>query len=203
LVLNGFSKTLTINVSANYTAALSFSISGAAFSLSAPSFCWLQCPLAVSFHAASSGPQNGTLVVTTTGSVASSITVPLTGIGFDIQLMRPSRPARSDAIVPGQSRQMTFALDTTRIPGEVILSCEVLPALAECEVSSASVSGGSGTHDLSVTLYTRRRLPRKLVRGKDDVDGAGRGTPSGAYTVRVTASFGDATRTIDFPLEVR
>ena len=97
---------------------------------------------------------------------------------------------------------MAFSLDTTNVPGEIGLSCEVIPALADCEVSSQSVSG-SGTHDLSVTMHTARRRPQKLRGRGEDADDVELGTPAGSYTVRVTAAFAGATRTIDFPLQVR
>jgi hypothetical protein len=143
----------------------------------------------------------GTLQFTSPGASGSTI-IPITASGFDMSLTRPSRPQRPGVVSAGQSQQLAFRLDTSNVPGDVGLSCQVIPALANCEVSSGSVSG-SGTHDLSVTVHTSRRGPQKLRGRSEDPDTVDLGTPPGSYTVRVTAAFAGATRTIDFPLQVR
>ena len=196
-------KSLQIQPNTYFGGSLSYAASGDDFSFAVPQFstCYAGCMIPVTFHPTTAGPKFG--VLTITSSVYKGITVVgFTGTGFDMSLTRPGRPQRPGTVVAGQSRQMAFSLDTSNIPGEVGLSCEVIPALADCEVSIASVSG-AGSHNLSVTLHTSRRSPQKMRAIGEDPDAAELGTPPGAYTVRVTAAFAGVTRTIDFPLQVR
>jgi hypothetical protein len=63
--------------------------------------------------------------------------------------------------------------------------------------------GGSGNWNVEVNLRTRRRLHAK-ARGKFEADTVDEpGTPHGIYTVRVTAFFAGATRSLDCPIAVR
>jgi Trypsin-like peptidase domain len=199
-VLVGTSSTMVLQLTSwTSTNFLSFSVSGDSFTAVPPTVNCLPCGVPVTFHPTSAGLHTGALTVS---AVNGSTTIPLTGTGFDMSLTRPSRPQRPGVVSAGQPQQMAFRFDTINVPGEVSLSCEVIPALANCEVSSRSVSG-SGTHDLSVTLHTSRRGPQKLRGRSEDPDTVDLGTPPGSYTVRVTAAFAGATRTIDFPLQVR
>jgi hypothetical protein len=204
-LLVGTSGQILLQIQPNtyFGGSLSYAASGDDFSFAVPQFstCYAGCTIPVAFHPTTAGPKFGVLSITS--SVYKGITfIGFTGTGFDMSLTRPSRPQRPGVVSAGQPQQMAFRLDTINVPGEVSLSCEVIPALANCEVSSRSVSG-SGTHDLSVTLHTSRRGPQKLRGRSEDPDTVDLGTPPGSYTVRVTAAFAGATRTIDFPLQVR
>ncbi len=204
-VLVGMSSTISVAVHVTYPAPgnppMSFVLSGVGFSADLSAGCAWTCTIPITFHPTAAGSYSGSITVTWS-QVQGNTVIPLTGTGFDMQLLRPARPTRPGTIVAGQSRQIAFSLDTTNVPGEVGLSCEVIPALADCEVGSASVSGG-GAHDLSVTLRTSRRRPLKLRNLVEYADEIELGTPPGAYTIRVTASFAGVTRALDFPIEVR
>jgi len=207
-VIVGTTRLIPLSVVVNYNAFATFSVTGEGFALVSPStstWCGNGCQVKLSFAPTSTGQQNGALLVSTNGSgLAATTAIPLLGRGVNIELFRPSRPSRSGTttVVAGQSRQVDFSIGVAGVPGPVHISCEVIPALADCEVSNASVSG-AGSHDLSVTLHTSRRRPQKMRAIGEDPDAAELGTPPGAYTVRVTAAFAGVTRTIDFPLQVR
>jgi Trypsin-like peptidase domain len=209
-VLVGTTGRMSVHVDAlvSNVYPIDFSTSGTGFSAYVDAYnnhsiteCYSYCFIWVELSPTVSGPMAGTLQFTSPGASGSTI-IPITASGFDMSLTRPSRPQRPGVVSAGQSQQLAFRLDTSNVPGEVGLSCQVIPALANCEVSSGSVSG-SGTHELSVTLHTVRRAPRKLRKLDEGVDDVELGTPPGAYTVRVTAAFAGVTRTIDFPLQVR
>jgi hypothetical protein len=208
-VLAGTTRTISTTVSNNvyYNAylPLSFAIAGDGFNaMHAPAGCTYVCTVPITFHPAVSGTYTASLAISSS-AVSGTTYVPVSGSAFDMALTRPARPARpagSDTMTAGQSSTIAFSLSTSNVPGNVALTCEVIPAMADCVLDRDSV-GGSGNWNVEVNLRTRRRLHAK-ARGKFEADTVDEpGTPPGIYMVRVTALFAGATRSLDCPIAVR
>jgi hypothetical protein len=205
-ILVGTTRTISTTVYGNlYNSVyppLTFGVAGDGFSaLPNPGGCWYSCVVTVIFHPTASGTYTASLAISSS-AISGTTYIPITGSAFDLVLTRPMRPARSGTVSAGQSRTIPFTLSTSSVAGNVALTCEVIPALADCVLDRES-TGGLGNWQVQISLRTRRPM-HATVRRKYEADPAlRRGTPPGVYTVRVTASFEGATRSLDFPVAVR
>jgi hypothetical protein len=156
------------------------------------------CTVGVRMLTDSLGPAFGAVVLSD-ATQNLTYTIPLSGTVVDIalNLSRPVRPGRVGS--GGGSTAQRSAVVTVAAQGapgsSAALSC-VAPAGVSCSLSTTSVPLDGATHAVEVSAAVRPPAPRRALRL------GGLPTPARAITVRVIASIGGASRSVDVPLTI-
>jgi hypothetical protein len=111
------------------------------------------CAVDVLFAPSAMGSQSGTLTLTS-DELAASVTVPLSGMGFDFQAVNSG--AGSQTVSSGQwANFMLSVSNLSGSPAAFSLQCGALPSYAACVFSSSSTTiGGNSSGSLSLQVTT-------------------------------------------------
>jgi hypothetical protein len=125
------------------------------------------CTVEVSFAPAAVGAQNGTLTMTS-DQLAASVTVPLSGMGFDFQAT--SSGASSQTVSSGQTANFMLSLaNSSGSSATFSLQCGTLPSYAGCvfNPSSTTVAGNAtGSVNLQITTSHASTAARPVPIGR-------------------------------------
>jgi Abnormal spindle-like microcephaly-assoc'd, ASPM-SPD-2-Hydin len=125
------------------------------------------CTVDVSFAPPALGTQNGTLTLTSE-RLAASMTVPLSGMGFDFQAANSG--ASSQTVSSGQRATYQLSLvNSSGSPAAFSLSCGSLPSYASCVFNPSSTTvpaNGTGTVTLQITTSQASSAARPLPMGR-------------------------------------
>jgi hypothetical protein len=112
----------------------------------------VSCAVGVAFAPTTAGSQTGALTIAS-DSLATSVTVPLSGVGFDFQVSVSGSSTKT--VVSGQTASYTFTINpSSGLAGAFTFACGSLPQYAACvfNPSTETVAPGStGTAALQIT----------------------------------------------------
>jgi hypothetical protein len=151
------------------------------------------------------GRYNGLLTFTDFAAGTRQLVLYATGLDFQVSITRPSRSQRNatDLIPSGQSGAYKVTLDPSGLfAATVLLGCSGAPAGVNCQVQPSIVNLNGAPMDINVVVAVaadasprgRALRLRKAALSKS--------TQSKSFNLKVTATIGDATRSVDLPITV-
>jgi hypothetical protein len=160
---NSGNATMTI---ANITAVGDFSQTNNCPASLAPS---ANCTINVTFSPAAGGTRTGSVIISD-NSLGGPALVSLTGTGSDFSLTPSGSTSATVQAGSTATYQLTFSAVGGTFANAVNLSCGGAPALSTCKVTPSTISAGSGSTGVTVTVTTTAPvaallMPRESQRG--------------------------------------
>jgi hypothetical protein len=164
------------------------------------------CTIRVAFSPMQLGASNGALTIND-DAPSGPQSISLSGVGADIFIAfrRPSRPSRSatDIVVAGQTARVELNLATTNgATGTVALSCTGAPIGASCSVSPSTLDLSGLGKPVTVIVKTTARHPQRAARLGSAERNSAPSTPSGNYSLHITASTRIRSGSVDLPIVI-